>query len=94
MSEEVYGMGDEGSGDTATVNVQASFEGPVFILSFKRLAVLITVVTSEHIAGNHYNTLSICANLGFFNVCGLKRSFILSHDAINKHNWSLHFLSL
>jgi len=82
LREEVYCVGDEGSGGATTVNVQATLEGPVFILSLKCIALLFTIVTSEHIAGNHYNTLSIYANLGFFKVCGLKRSFISSVDAI------------
>jgi hypothetical protein len=43
-------------------------------------------------SNKHHNTSSICANLGIFNVCALKTSFILTPDAINNHYWSLRFL--
>jgi len=48
---------------------------------------------SEHIALNlFYNTVSICTNLGSFNVWYLKRSFTLPLDAINDCDWSFCFL--
>jgi len=42
---------------------------------------------SENFAVGHlHNTLSNYANLGCFNVCLLKRPYIVSLDAINDHN--------
>ena len=48
---------------------------------------------SEHIAVHHVrNILSSCADLRCFIACCFKRSFTLSRDAINDHNWSICFL--
>jgi hypothetical protein len=44
-----------------------------------------------HTAVNKLYTLSSCSNFASFTVCHLKRSFTLSLDAINNHNWSFHF---
>ena len=54
------------------------------------------VLPSERTAVSHlHNTLSNCANSGCFNVCHLKRPFIVSLDGMSYHNWSFRlFISL